>query len=210
VAAPPGELARISIRLAPDPTLASSVGASWLSQVWADGAATMTSAPGALAADVASGSRRLDATPSAPSAAQMGGSHAMVYSLPSWPAIQAAACDRTVPAAEDLTGPLAGDGRWCPRPGAETRVAGTDVPVNPAMTATAAAATTSTPIAMSNARREWRRRCSRRAPHSLMVVARTGPQEGTRARVCGAAGLAVFVAVRTFLTRRAGRRRRHC
>jgi hypothetical protein len=42
----------------------------------------------------------------------MNGSHAMVSSLPTWPAIQAAACDRTAPAPpEDLADALTGNWR---------------------------------------------------------------------------------------------------
>src|SRR5271166_443952 len=120
-AASPGEIARTSIRLAPDPKLASNVGASSLSQAWACGDATITSAPGAPDAEDCSDSRRLDATPCAPSAVHMNGSHAMVSSLPTWPAIQAAACDRTVPTPpEDLADPLRGNWRWCALPDAGT------------------------------------------------------------------------------------------
>ena len=67
---------------------------SW---VRADGDATTTSAPVAPDAVGPSGSRRLVAMPCACSAAHMSGSHAMVSSPLTWPATQAAACDRTDP-----------------------------------------------------------------------------------------------------------------
>ena len=121
----------------------------------------------------------------------MNGSHAIVSWLPTWPAIQAAACDRTVPTPpEDLADPLRGNWLWFALPDAGTRAAREDVPVN-RTTTTAAAPMASTQIAMSNACRERRRRCSRRAAHNLMVVARTGPQDGTPGGVSGAADLAV-------------------
>jgi hypothetical protein len=49
-------------------------------------------------------------------------------------------------------------------------------------------------IATSHARRERRRRGQRRVAHSLTVVARTGPQDGTPGRACGTADRTVSVA----------------
>jgi hypothetical protein len=104
------------------------------------------SEPGAPDADGGSDSRRLDATPCALSAVHMDGSHAMVSSPPTWPAIQAATCDRTAAACawtaaacdrtaaaalEERADPPREDGLWPARPDAGTRAAcRDDVPVS--------------------------------------------------------------------------------
>jgi hypothetical protein len=71
------------------------------------------------------------------------------------------------------------------------------VPVSWTTVITAAAATASTQIAPSHARRERRRRGQLRTAHSLTVVARTGPQDGTPGRACGTPGRICGAADRT-------------
>ena len=188
-------MARTSIRLPPDPKLASNAGASWLSPVRDSGDAASTpapGAPGALDAAGPSGSSRLAATPCAASAAHMSGSQPMVPTLLTWPAIQAAACDRTDAAtAADPAAPADRVGRgWCERAGDGTRAARgapEDVLVS-WTTPTAAAPTASTQTIRSSARAR-RGPGSRRDAHKRRVVASTRLHDGASGGAFGPAGV---------------------
>jgi hypothetical protein len=68
------------------------------------------------------------------------------------------------------------------------------VPVSWTTVIAAAATTASTQIAASHARRDRRSRGQRRMAHSLTVVARTGPHDGTPGRAFRAAERTVPVA----------------
>ena len=122
----------------------------------------------------------------------------MVSSLLTWPAIQAAACDRTDAATP--AGPADPPGRpWYGRADDDTRAAREDVPVN-RTTPTAVPPTTSAQITSNSTRHGRRRprgRSSRRDAHKPRVVASTRPHDGASGGVVGSAD----ATVRTGITR---------